>query len=297
MVICPSCGSSVKGDLCLGCPACGARAVGPPLAKAEHALPSFGRATLACAAGLAMLAAFIALVIAVLVEQRPGHYGFWTLVSAGEVAAWRAKWAALTAVIVVLCLNARIIRTIKARPADFIGLRAAWSGLTAAIVVTTVVAALIGITIPERLRQRQLAIEAAMYARGYALHRALLEYRELHGTFPTDPIEQLRTLPDPDGSIADALRFVDPNSYQPSAQLASASTKVKPLVARGVALRNANATTNPEAPAVSFTTYELHLPSEHRLFGSDDDFIMRDGVIQKVPPAASTSSSTNPRSH
>ena len=47
MIICPSCGSGVRADLCLGCPSCGARAVGPPLARAEHELPSFGRAALA----------------------------------------------------------------------------------------------------------------------------------------------------------------------------------------------------------------------------------------------------------
>ena len=301
MVICPSCGSSVKGDLCLGCPTCGARAVGPPLAKAEHALPSFGRATLACAAGLAMLAAFFVLVIAVLIEQKPGRYGFWTFVSAGEVAAWRVKWAALPAVIGVLFLSARIIRSIKARPSDFIGLRAAQSGLTAAVTVAILIAALIGITVPDRLRQRQYALEAAQNARGYALHRALLEYRDLHGTYPTDRdkwMDALRTLPDADGSIADALRFVDPNSYEAGAQVAAASTKVKPMVARGVALRTISATPNAEPAGVSFNTYKLGLPSEHRLLGSDDDFVLQDGVVKKTADAKSTlSNSTRPLAH
>jgi hypothetical protein len=65
----------------------------------------------------------------------------------------------------------------------------------------------------------------------YTLHLALLEYRDLHGTYPTDPdkwMDALRTLPDPNGSIAEALRFVDPNGYQATAQVASASTKSKP---------------------------------------------------------------------
>ena len=166
----------------------------------------------------------------------------------------------------------------------------------AAATITVLIATLIGITVPERLRQRRDALEAAVHARGYALHRAFLEYRELHGTFPTDPdkyADALRTLPDPDGSIADALRFVEANGYQAGAQVAAASTKVKPMVARGVALRNVNATTNPETPGVSFTTYELRLPSEHRLLGSDDDFIMRDGVIYKESDLKSTSSTSS----
>jgi hypothetical protein len=37
----------------------------------------------------------------------------------------------------------------------------------------------------------------------------------------------------------------------------------------------------------SFTSYELRLPSEHRLLASDDDFVLRDGVIVKVNPTSS----------
>jgi len=55
LIICPACGSCVQADLCLGCPSCGARAVGPPLARAEHGLPSFGRAGIAFAGGLVMV--------------------------------------------------------------------------------------------------------------------------------------------------------------------------------------------------------------------------------------------------
>ena len=298
MLICPSCGSTVKGDLCLGCPSCGARAVGPPLARAEHELPSFGRASFACASGIAMFATFIGVLVSVLIERKPAQFGLPIFLTVGEVAAWRVKWAAIPISVAVLWIGARIVRSIRQNPSRFIGLRAARFGLTAAAMITLLVATLIGITIPERLRQRRDSLEAAVHARGYALHRAFLEYRELHGTFPTDPdkyAEALRTLPDPDGSIADALRFVEANGYQAGAQVAAASTKVKPMVGRGVALRNVNATTNPEAPGVSFTTYELRLPSEHRLLGSDDDFILRDGVIYKASdlnPNSSTSTRT-----
>ncbi len=294
MIICPSCGSNVKGDLCLGCRSCGARAVGPPLAKAEHELPSFGRASFAFASGVAMLGTFLGLLIAVLVENNSTWPGFWTIVTAGEVAAWRAKWAAIPIVIGVLIASAKLTRGIRRNPSRFIGLRAARVGFASAVVVTLLIGTLIGITVPVRLERRQWGIEAAMYARMYTIHRALLEYRELHGTYPTDPdkyADALRTLPDPDGAIAEALRYADPNGYQATTQIAAASTKTKPMVARGVALRNVSLATTTEAGGVSFTSYELRLPSEHRLFGPDEDFVLRDGVVMKASDANATPSS------
>lgn len=297
MIICPSCGSCVEGDLCLGCAACGARAVGPPLAKAEHELPSFGRAGIVFASGVAMSGTFLVLLIAAFIEKKPGAIGFWTLATAGEIVAWRVKWVALPIAIAVIWSGARIVRSIKQNPSRFIGLRGARIGLVAACVVTILAAALIGITIPERLRQRQESIYAAQHARGYTLSRAFLEYRELHGTYPTDPdkwMDALRTLPDPDSSIAEALRFVDPNGYQATAQVAVASTKSKPLVTSGLALRKGATATNPEPGSVSFTSYELRLPSEHRLLASDDDFVLRDGVIVKAD-TTTPSSTAAPR--
>jgi len=304
LIICPSCGSNFEGDLCVGCPSCGARAVGPPLAKAEHELRSYGRALGAAASGALMFAAFVGSVIVALVQYK---LRFWTIlfrlpaiVSAGEVAAWRLKWLVVPAAIVALWSGRRLIRSIKNSSARFGGLRLARAGFVVSVAVTVLIAILIGITIPERLRQRQDAIEAALHARGYALHLALLKYRELHGTLPTtdDLTRELRTLPDPDGSIADALRYVDANGYQATSVLASAS-KGKGLALRGGALRNAPVTsTNADPPGVSFTIYELRLPSEHKLLGTDDDFIMRDGLIMKAsdppPPSSAPTHPTRP---
>ncbi|PYS23934.1 MAG: hypothetical protein DMF72_07270 [Acidobacteria bacterium] len=288
MILCPSCGSNVEGDLRLGCSSCGARAVGPPLAKAEYELPSFGRASFAFASGVAMLATFLGLLIAVLVENKSIRPGFWTIVSAGEAVAWRVKWAAIPIVVAVLIASAKLTRSIKQNPSSHIGLRAARVGLSSAVAVAVLIATLIGITIPVRLERREWGIEAAAYARGHTIHRALLEYRELHGTYPTDPdkyIEALSALPDSDGSIAEALRYVDPAGYQATAQLAAASTKKKPMVPRGTAFRDSTDTALTEPTGVSFTNYELRLPSEHRLFASDEDFILRDGVVMKASDA------------
>ena len=278
----------------MGCPACGGRAVGPPLAKAEHQLPSFGRASIVFVTGVGVLCTFLGLLIVALVENKSWP-GFWNLVSAGEVAAWRVKWPAIPILIALLIVSAKITRSIKRHPVRYVGLKAARFGLLSAVTAAVLIATLIGITIPVRLERRQWGIEAAAYARGYTLNRALLAYRELHGTYPTDPdkfVEALRTVPDPDGSIADALRFVDPTGYEASAQLAAAP-KQKPLIPRGAALRDGNATTSAEPARVSFNTYRLRLPSEHRLFGSDDDFIVQDGVIKKASEVTSTSSTTS----
>ncbi len=248
-----------------------------------------------------MCAAFVGSVVVVLVQYK---LRFWTIffrlptiASASEVAAWRLKWLVVPAAIVALWSGQVLIRSIKNSSNRFGGLRLARAGFVVSAAVTLLIATLIGITIPERLRQRQDAIEAGIHARGYALHLALLEYRELHGTLPTtdDFSRELRTLPDPDGSIADALRYVDASGYQSTSVLASAG-KRKPLSLRGGALRYAPAdSANPEATGVSFTIYELRLPSDHKLLGTDDDFIMRDGLIMKAsdPPPAS-SASTHP---
>ena len=58
MTICPCCGEKFDGELSDGCVACGARAVGPPLARPERELPSYGHALAVSAAGVVLLLAF-----------------------------------------------------------------------------------------------------------------------------------------------------------------------------------------------------------------------------------------------
>ena len=294
MINCPSCGSNFEGDLRLGCPSCGARSVGPPLAKPEHELPSYGRAVIVSAGGVAMLGVFLTSVIMALIEFKGFPPSFLSMVKAGEVASWRLKWVALPVTILVLWGGLRLIRSIKANPKGFIGLRAARLGFSASALVTLMIATLIGVTVPQRLRQRQEGIDAGIYAQGYALQLALLEYRELHGTLPANDelVEKLSTLPDPDGSIAEALRNLDPTGYQASSVLAAASTKSKPLAQRGSAIRKAGTSTDPAADhgGVSFTSYDLRLPGPDKILNTDDDFMVHDGVITKVSelPASST---------
>ena len=241
-----------------------------------------------------MLGGFLAFLIAALIENRPIQWGFWNIVTAGEVAAWRLKAFALPGALAVVWGGVWIARSIRQNPQQFIGLRATRLGVTSAALVLLLVATLIGITVPERMRQRQYSIDAEYYAHGYTIHRALLDYRDLHGSFPTDKyIDALRTLPDPDGSIAEALQFVEPNGYEASAQVAAASTKVKPLVTRGVALRNSTTITNPEPAGVSINSYKLRLPGQRRWLGTDDNYILVNGVITKTSEITSSNSSSS----
>lgn len=283
MIICPACGSSVEVELCSGCPSCGARAVGPPLAKPEHQLVSYGPAIVTSAGGFALFVAFLGFVAAAWIVGKGAVVRVSAIINAGEIAAWQLKWIAAPMAVAVLWGGSRLIRTIKNAPDNFGGLRAARTGFTAAIATVTIIVALIGVTVPERLRRHQWAVEAAENARAYTLHRALLEYRDLHGTLPPqdDLVNQLKTLPDPDGMIADALRLVDANGYQASTVVAAAAPKTKAL-AKGAALRNASLITNPDPPAVSFSNYELRLPGADKKLNTEDDLVVRDGLIMTV---------------
>src|SRR5207248_47247 len=82
-----------------------------------------------------------------------------------------------------------------------------------------VMAVLIGISIPTRLRNRQDAFEAGYDAHVQRLDRAFFEYGIRYNTLPSEPQDLLKGLPDPDGSLAAALREVGPlapGAYKPS---------------------------------------------------------------------------------
>ena len=229
-----------------------------------------------------MSATFLGLLISTFIEKRPGAIGFWTIMTAGEIVAWRVKWAALPIAIAVIWGGARIVRSIKQNPSRFIGLRGARIGLAAACMVTLLVATLIGITVPERLRQRKMARNAAGYSLAYTYSRALLTYKELHGFIPgqDDLVAELKTLPDPDGSIAVALKSLDVSGYQPGTVVASATSNTKPGSLRGQAIRKgAMAVPVTDRGGVSFTNYDLRIAGEDKVLNTEDDLIVRDGLV------------------
>jgi hypothetical protein len=155
----------------------------------------------------------------------------------------------------------------------------------ASILFAFLMTSLVGVSVPRRLRIRQQGIDAGYRAQLYTHNRALLEYRARFGTLPTD-INDLRNLPDADGSIAELLVPSAATSYKPWTELAakqSASSKSSRF--RGAAIQPAALTSSADdspVEGVPFTNYELRLPGEDNILGTEDDWLMRDGVVRPV---------------
>ena len=305
MTICPCCGFKSDAKLTAGCAACGARPVGEALPKPEHELPSYGRALVLSVTGTLFVLVFLTQTFAALSQFSARGaksnlallsmipFDGWSWLAAGETAAWRLKWAVIPLTIFVLWFSRKLYRSISNSPDRFCGLRYARRGLFASAAVPVVILVLIGVTVPERLRARQLGIEAGLNAQAYRIDRALDEYREKFGSLP-DNMSDLSRLPDEDRTLAAAVSNLDPSTYRPSAELA-AVPKQKPQTLRGAAIRNASISGADEAitERLSFTNYELPLPGPDKQLGTEDDLILRDGVVYKASETPRYSGSTS----
>ena len=219
-------------------------------------------------------------------ESLGRFFQFWTWIAAGETAAWRLKWISIPVLFVTLWFGRKLYRSIRLQPDRFCGLKYARRGLLASALVGLLIATLIGITVPARLRQRRLAIEAGYRAQGYALEVALLRYKNLHKRVPDQStmVEELSSLPDPDGMIASALKDFDTNGYVPGGEVAAVDTQ-KGRNLRGTIIRQASLTvaTDDSSPgALVFTDYDLRLAGEDKILGNEDDWVGRDGMIMKL---------------
>ena len=311
MTICPCCGFKFEGNLSDGCKACGVVPVGEALPRPEHELPFYARSLLLAVTGTLMVLVFLIQTIMAFAQRVPQSLSprlalasmfsldFWSWMAAAQTAAWRLKWVAIPVTLFVLWFSRKLYRSMMKTPARFCGLRYARGGMIASALVPLSIAILIGVTVPERLRQRQLGIEASVHARVYAIDRALFEYRLRFGTLPTD-LKDLKRLPDPHGSIAAALNTLDTTAYKANAEVASLPRQ-KPQALRGAVIRNASITTATDdtiSEGLSFTNYELPLAGADKLSGTEDDLIVRDGVITKVadtvrrPIATTTTTAT-----
>jgi hypothetical protein len=233
-----------------------------------------------------MVLGFLAETIVALAQQATLSFDFWSWIAAGETAAWRLKWISIPVTLVVLWAGSRVHRSMMQTPARFVGIKMARRGWMASAFVSLLIATLIGVTVPERLRQRQFSIQAGTDARVHTFHRAELEYLELNGIVAAVP-RDLLTLPDPDGSIVAAVNEIAPAFYKTSgADVALVSPKVRTL--SGAAFRNASiGASSEEGPGRGFsaTNYEFRLPGEDKIYGNDDDVIVRDGVSYPVSEA------------
>jgi hypothetical protein len=289
VIICPCCGFRFEGDLREGCKGCGARSVGEPLPRPEHELPAYGRPLLLVVMATAMVLGFLAQTILVLAKQIPFSYGFWDWIAAAETAAWRLRWISIPVTFLVLWGGRRIYRSMMLTPSRFVGHKVARRGLLTSVFVSLLILTLIGITVPARLRQRQMSIQAETNARLHAIARAQLEYSALHGMVAADYMNDLKTLPDPDGSIAAALANLGQSDYKTHGEDVAA-VKPKQRTLAGAVLRNAAVSSANEDPPVGglSTNYELRLPGPDKLLDTDDDVILRDGVIMSVAEAKET---------
>lgn len=289
MTICPCCGFKFKGALTDGCAACGARAVGVALPKPSIELPSYGRSLVLVVAGSLTVLVFIVQTIIAMVQRGFNPLGFWSWIAAAETAAWRLKWISIPMAMLMLWLGRKLYRSIQHQPDRFCGVTYARRGLFASLAVPALIALLIGVTVPVRLQRRAWGLQAADTANYLRVSSALNEYRIVYKTLPDKSRwkEDLAKLPDPDGSLAVALREIDLADYQPRAEVAAISAPKRSMrgaVIQRVSLTSATDDSTPEG--LAFIHYDMVLPGEDKILGTDDDWVDRDGVVMRVADVA-----------
>jgi hypothetical protein len=291
LTICPCCGAKVCIDLRVEpCAACGAFAVGAPLARPEFELPAYGLTSAVAAAGALVALVFVVATVFALFAQKPVSLSLWSVVASAETAAWRLKFVLLPLALLASYAGARALAHVSRTPERFVLARFALGGLSTSALVAVAMLALIVVTIPERLLQRDLARKAAEEADSYDAIRALLEYQQQFGTLPTGA-DDLKKLPDPDGTIARAARMISTGQYAPESTIASLPAskslgrRSTNVTVRPVSLRSGS--DEPQGEPLVFTNYTLHLAGRDKKFGTEDDLYIRDGMIVAAPPAAS----------
>jgi hypothetical protein len=257
--------------------------VGEALPKPSHELPSYGRSLVLSIFGTMTVLLFIVQTIIAIISRSGKSFGFWSFVGAAQTASWRLKWIAIPIAILTAWVGRKLYRSIKNQPERFCGLKYARRGLMASASVVLLIAVLIGVTVPARLRRRSESLEAAQQVHVLTLARALFEYQLRFKTLPDRSTVKtdLAKLPDPDGTLAAALRELDPAGYQPRAEVAAVSTE-KPTSLRGSPMRRVSLTsaTDDATPAgLSFSHYDLSFPGEDKILGNDDDWVAQDGFV------------------
>ena len=239
--------------------------------------------------GALIVLVFLVQTIIAMAQRGSGWSEFWLWVAAGETAAWRLKWISVPVLFVTLWFGRKIYRSIRLQPERFCGLKHARRGLLASTTIAFLIALLIGITVPARLRQREMAKEAAVRAYWHTFEAALLEYRTHYHTYPTDFKELRDRVADPYGTLAEALDHLDPNGYRAYGDVAVAGVE-KSRSLRGAAIRNAAlSTAGDDIPpgGFTFTRFELRIAGEDKILGNEDDWIVYEGVLVRVSDVSS----------
>lgn len=251
-----------------------------------------GRAAFAFLTGVVLLLALIGGTLVELLSGTELSFKLWTIVAAAETIAWRAKWTLLPAAILSSYAGLRYALRQRVAPGEPLpgGRRFARSGVLMSASVACLVAILIGVTIPERLRQREIAKQAAEASLKYAVQAAFMRYQNRFDKVPEE-LTQLSQLPDDDGTIAFVLANFDESAYTPSSMQAvtrspkSRGRKNKTTSNSIVSLRSAAYRTNSNdsstTAGVTYTNYDLVWYGHDKIPGTDDDRIIRDGEFVK----------------
>jgi len=235
-------------------------------------------------AGSLTVLLFLTQTVIAVVTKKLDPFGLWSWIAAGQTAAWRLKWVSIPLLILTVWLGRKLYRSIKLNPAKFCGLKHAQRGLFASAFVVCLIALLIGVTVPERLRQRKRAQEAAHHAYFHTFERAVLEYQARYKSYPAAFTDLKARIADPYGELAEALKHMSPAGYRPSADFAAVAGQKSPSL-QGVAIRKvsvSSATDDVPAGGLAFTTYELQLPGEDGLLGTEDDWVAENGILKRV---------------
>jgi hypothetical protein len=238
--------------------------------------------------GSLIVLVFLVQTVAAMVQRGTGWFEFWSWVAAAETAAWHLKWISIPVMFVTLWFGAKLYRSIRRQPERFCGLTYARGGLVASATVALLIALLIGVTVPARLHQRELAKEAAHRADYYTILVAATEYRQRYQTYPADVALLRQRISDPYGTLAAALNNIDPRGYDPHGEIAEV-TPQKSRGLRGAVVRNASLSTPTDDAAptgLAFTWFELRMPGEDKILGTDDDWIGRDGMFMRYSDIA-----------
>lgn len=274
-MICPCCGGNreISSSECVSC---GAKQVGPPLARPDVLLPKLGPSFAALACGVVVIIAFLMAWIFIDDAKVGRVLLVWMLGDGYELTkklleadaklpyyrifAFNAYDRAVNFSIVAIPLSLagiwlarRALRLIKSDSASFGGIRVARASYCLSIGLLIVFSAVSVSSIPRAIATRRAKRMAATRALMYGLHaRGLQRYYKEYGLYP--------------GELADLSRVNA--SGTPQSDYWEHNFEYKPV---GVIASKGS--------AISLSNYKLVSAGPDGRFETKDDIIMIDGVI------------------
>ncbi len=274
---CPCCGQATTPDQNI-CAVCGARRVAEPLAKPDLRLPALGKAMTAFSLALVVVVIFLmawffgndmkvgrVLLVQVFgdslkvtreLRQLDPLLPFYRIFSFDAYRlAFYLSAVTLPLSLCAVWLSQRARRLIRARPAQFGGLRLANASLALSVSLTVAFSAAVITSIPRALERSREKHAAATRASMLQIGRVLRNYNDQFGRYPEN-LEELQAF------TREPLPQLDywekPLLYAPGALVASRET------------------------ASGFSDYRMISAGPDGIIGTPDDLVMQDGMIVSV---------------